>query len=79
MLSLDTFHKPGSTTKQREDKTDVLKSLLSYKFDEGKLVEDGPDFSVAEGAMDVSAAAHLGNLLYNLENLRKRDGDGGDE
>lgn len=79
MVSIDTVHKPGSTTEQREDKTEVLKSLLSYKFDEGKLVEDGPAFSVAEGAVDISAAAHLGNLLYNLENLRKREGDGGDE
>lgn len=35
-------------------------------------VEDGEEGQVAE-------TARLGNLLYGLENLRKREGDGGEE
>ncbi len=79
IISIDTVHKPGSTTEQKEDETGISTPLLSYKFHEGQLAEGGPTFSSAEDEVDISAAAHLGNLLYNLENLRKREGDGGDE
>lgn len=31
------------------------------------------------GEGEVGAVGRLGNLLYGLENLRKREGDGGEE
>tara|TARA_R110002060_G_scaffold25040_2_gene34124 strand:+ start:2494 stop:2628 length:135 start_codon:yes stop_codon:yes gene_type:complete len=44
-------------------------------------VEDGVAFArVGDGQEEqVAETARLGNLLYGLENLRKREGDGGEE
>ncbi|EKD17319.1 WD repeat domain-containing protein [Drepanopeziza brunnea f. sp. 'multigermtubi' MB_m1] len=76
VVSIDTIHKAGSTSEHRESKTDLQSSLQSYKFQEGMLVEGGVAFSPADDVEGESGPPdRLGGLLYNLENLRKREGD----
>lgn len=81
LVSMDTVYKPGSTTEPRGDAQGLLHSLQSYKLEDGKVVEGGVVFPmVGEGAVGQTGADdRLGNLLYNLENLRKREGDGRDD
>ena len=84
LVSVDTFHKPGSTTQVREAASKELNPLRSYKFRGGHLVQDDA-FEIAVVVQDeaeVSAGGAGGkvtNLLYNLEPLRKRDGEGQEE
>lgn len=81
IISIDTIHVPGSTSKLRTDSTETLKALQSFEFQDGQLVEGGVAFARSEGAdeKDAGVLGRLGNLLYGLENLRKREGDGGEE
>ena len=80
VVSIDTTHKPGSTTEEREDASQNLNPFQSYIFQNGKMVQDGT-FQLAiakqdEGEANGSGApGRLTNLLYSLENLRKREGD----
>lgn len=83
-MSVDTIHKPGSTTEERRNKDNYVNPLQSYKFQEGKLVQD-ETFRLAiadqdEGETKGSGAlGRLTNVLYNLENLRKREGEDKEE
>lgn len=81
LVSIDTIHKAGSTSEIRTDSTESLSALQTFEFQDGTLVEDGVAFArVGDGQEEqVAETARLGNLLYGLENLRKREGDGGEE
>ncbi|KAL2064822.1 hypothetical protein VTL71DRAFT_3962 [Oculimacula yallundae] len=78
LVSIDTVHTPGSTSEVRTESIETIQALESYVFQEGKLVSGGVTFVSAAGLGEVEAGAvgRLGNLLYGLENLRKREGDG---
>ncbi|KAE9381762.1 tRNA methyltransferas-like protein [Stipitochalara longipes BDJ] len=84
LVSIDTIHTPGSTTKERENAGTSLNPLQSYKFKDGRLVQDesfqlgiaGRDDGEVSGS---GASGRLTNLLYSLENLRKREGEGQEE
>jgi tRNA (guanine-N(7)-)-methyltransferase subunit TRM82 len=80
LVSIDTIHKPGSTTEKRGDAVGKPNPLQSYQFHDKELVHDVA-FQVAladqieEEASGGGAIGRVTNLLYNLENLRKREGD----
>jgi len=80
IVSIDIIHKPGSTTERRESTEELTDPLKSFEIAGGKLVE-AQGFVVAEieesnGAVsETGAIGNLSNLLYGLENLRKREGD----
>ena len=81
LISVDSTHKPGSTTELRNsDSTEEVTTTSPFQafvFEEdGKLVQDSFVLATAEGN-DVAegAVGGLRNLLYSLENLRKRDGE----
>ena len=84
LVSIDTIHKPGSTTEEREDTGKDLNPIQSYKFQEGKLVQDDT-FQLDTAVLDHAemsgngVSGRLTNLLYNLENLRKREGEAQEE
>jgi tRNA (guanine-N(7)-)-methyltransferase subunit TRM82 len=84
LVSVDNLHKPGSTTEQRDDTDKELNQLQSYKFQEGMLVRDRA-FCLATGGQEGAAEGRSGasgrhtNLLYNLENLRKKEGEDKEE
>ncbi|PVH88513.1 hypothetical protein DL98DRAFT_648623 [Cadophora sp. DSE1049] len=82
IVSIDTIHRPGSTSELRTDTNDNVKALQTFEFQDGMLVEGGVPFEKGEGMAgegESGAVGRLGNLLYGLENLRKREGDGGEE
>ncbi|KAH7417023.1 guanine-N(7)--methyltransferase subunit trm82 [Cadophora sp. MPI-SDFR-AT-0126] len=81
IVSIDTIHKPGSTSEVRTDDLEDLKSLQTFEFQDDILVESALAFERSEGGEEeqVGDSGRLGNLLYGLENLRKREGDGGEE
>jgi tRNA (guanine-N(7)-)-methyltransferase subunit TRM82 len=66
VVSVDTFHKPGSTTEEWKDADKDTYPLQSYKFQEGDASGSG-------------GSGRLTNLLYSLENLRKREGEAQEE
>lgn len=76
VFSIDTIHKPGSTTERREPGTE-LDSLRGFVFSGQDLVPSSAKFESVKH--DVEDTGRLTNLLYGLENLRKRDGDGREE
>jgi tRNA (guanine-N(7)-)-methyltransferase subunit TRM82 len=88
-VSVDTAHYPGSTWELNNKIEDLINPLQTFQFQNGRLVEE-PELVMAlnedeatwtgEGE-GVSADVHgqLSNLLYNIENLRKRDGEGQEE
>lgn len=76
VVSVDNIHKPGSTTERRGDTDDTVKSLHSYRF-QGRELAAASTFAVAPEDEELGSA-RLSNLLYSLENLRKREGDGKD-
>jgi tRNA (guanine-N(7)-)-methyltransferase subunit TRM82 len=83
IVSVDTAHFPGSTW-ELNNKEDLINPLQTFQFQNGRLMEE-PDLVIAlnedeaggtgEGA-SADVRGQLSNLLYNIENLRKRDGDG---
>jgi tRNA (guanine-N(7)-)-methyltransferase subunit TRM82 len=83
-VSIDTIHKPGSITEKRDDAVGKSNPLQSYHFHDRELVRDVA-FEVAipdqteEEASGGGTIGRLTNLLYNLENLRKREGDAQEE
>ncbi|KAG4432211.1 hypothetical protein IFR05_012310 [Cadophora sp. M221] len=81
IVSIDTIHSPGSTNELRSNTADRFNCLNSFEFQDGMLVGGGVVFTEGEVESDgeVGAVGRLGNLLYGLENLRKREGDGGEE
>lgn len=84
IVSVDTFHKPGSTTEEWKDADKNTYPLQRYKFQDGKLIQEGvfqvPTPVRDEGdASGSGASGRLTNLLYSLENLRKREGEAQEE
>lgn len=73
VVSVDSIHKPISTTERRVETEDAVEPLHLYKFHGRELVA-GAVFSVAARDEEPNSA-RLTNLLYNLEKLRKRDGE----
>lgn len=75
------MHKPGSTSEVRTDTSSAsnLNALQTFELQDSKLVEAGVAFEKSVGGREAGAVAGLGHLLYGLENLRKREGDGGEE
>ena len=75
ILSIDSIHKPGSTTDCRENIADGVDSLQKFLFQGRELVPSSIKFKVVKEDDEMKRmAGRLSNLLYNLENLRKRDG-----
>lgn len=72
MLSIDTIHKPGTMTQQREE-AEILNPLQKFKFQGKDLVPSTVSFEVAKSDYGMKDSARLGNLFYSLENLRKWD------
>jgi hypothetical protein len=79
IVSVDTIHMPASTTELRNT-DNPASSFYTFKFNNGVLEEDAI-FRIA-GVKDGESAENkrMKNLLYNIENLRKRVGelDGGE-
>ncbi|EPE29584.1 WD40 repeat-like protein [Glarea lozoyensis ATCC 20868] len=84
ITSIDTIHTPASTIELRSsDKPDS--SFVTFKFTNGVLEEDS-DFKIAgvkdSEIVDADSVENkrMKNLLYSIENLRKRVGeiDGGE-
>lgn len=84
LVSIDTIHKPGSTSEAKDDADKNLNPLQLYQFQEGRLIQDGKfqlaaaDQDESEGSRS-SASGRLTNLLYSLENLRKREEEAQEE
>jgi tRNA (guanine-N(7)-)-methyltransferase subunit TRM82 len=84
IVSVDTIHRPGSTTECRGSTEERLERLQIFEIQDGKLMEV-KDFMFAEaeeheGSVSLNGAeGRLTNLLYNLENLRKREEDNKEE
>lgn len=77
ILSIDTIHIPGTTTKLREN-TDVVYPLQRFSYTNGSWNSD-LNFQVMEryetDLEDKNGLNRLKEILYNLESLRKREGD----
>jgi tRNA (guanine-N(7)-)-methyltransferase subunit TRM82 len=73
VVSVDCIHKPGSTTERRQGIEEAAEPLQLYKFQDHELVA-ASTFMLADGD-DEYQSVRLTNLLYNLEYLRKRDGE----
>ena len=78
VLSVDTIHKLASTTQKKDAVTESVTSLHKFIFESRKLVPSTIKFEVAKAGDEMNDAGRLTNLLYSLENLRKRD-DGREE
>lgn len=85
VVSIDTIHTPGSTTERRESTSAVVRpfQVFDWQKSAGQLVENG-SFEFAAGGegeqgINVSEGGSLGNLLYTLEGLRKREGEDKEE
>ncbi|KAG9246592.1 guanine-N(7)--methyltransferase subunit trm82 [Calycina marina] len=81
VVSVDTVHALFSSSEQRNMAEAVdVQPLSTFVFEDQRLVP-GPAFEGAEQRHEVPAEelGRLGALLYGLENLRKREGDGRDE
>ncbi|CZR50589.1 related to tRNA (guanine-N(7)-)-methyltransferase subunit trm82 [Phialocephala subalpina] len=83
VVSIDTVHLPGSTTVLRSEPSGTEKCLMIFHhWDVGLVPSDAAYTEPVEDDDSVLRSGEgigwLSNLLYNLENLRKRDGDGQD-
>lgn len=78
LVSVDGIHKAGSTTELRNNVEKPISPFQAFSFANGVLNRDSfsidasKESEVTEGVM-----GGLRNLLYSLENLRKRDGEEG--
>jgi tRNA (guanine-N(7)-)-methyltransferase subunit TRM82 len=83
IASVDKIHKPGSTTEQRENANAPEDVIQVLEFEGGNLVQSNKVFAVLTQGDSIpeynTSAGKFTNLLYNIENLRKREGDGQDE
>ncbi|KAF8863476.1 hypothetical protein BDZ45DRAFT_738447 [Acephala macrosclerotiorum] len=84
IVSIDTIHQPGSITKLRSETSEAEKRLMIFHhWDVGLVPSDaaykGPAEEDENLVQSGEKIGRLSNLLYSLENLRKRDGDGQDE
>ena len=87
IVSVDTAHYPGSTWELNNKTEDLINPLQTFQFQNGRLMEE-PELVMAlnedeaTGTGEVANAdvcGQLSDLLYNIENLRKRDGEGQEE
>lgn len=87
-MSIDTVHYPGSTWELKDKTEELINPLQTLQFQDGRLTEElelvmALDENAAtwrgEGASSTDARGQLSNLLYSIENLRKRDGEGPEE
>ena len=76
VLSIDFIHQPGSTTKRRQDAAEDVQAMYAFAIHGQDLVSSSAMFEVSKADEEVKDIGQLANLFYNLENLRKRDGDG---
>jgi tRNA (guanine-N(7)-)-methyltransferase subunit TRM82 len=73
VVSVDNVHNPTSTTERRPDTGEDVEPLLLYKF-QGHHLGAASTFKLGDGHEEIQSTK-LTNLLYGLENLRKRDGE----
>lgn len=73
VISVDNVHKPSSTIERRQETSEFVEPLLSFKFQGQKLVA-AATFKLGDGHEQIQSTK-LSNLLYGLDNLRKRDGE----
>lgn len=78
VLAVDTVHKLASTTQRKDAATESVTPLHKFIFESRKLVPSTIKFEVPKADDGMKDAGRLTNLLYSLENLRKRD-DGREE
>ena len=70
---MDSIHKPGSTKDRRSEAEEAIEPLRLYKF-QGNELHGASSFKLTHED-DESQPVRLTHLLYNLESLRKRDGE----
>lgn len=80
VISIDTVHLPGSTTERRSDASERDRALLGVQLRNMGLVSIEVVFnesteSCTSQLQNGDSKGRLSNLLYSLENLRKRDGE----
>ncbi|TVY39124.1 tRNA (guanine-N(7)-)-methyltransferase non-catalytic subunit [Lachnellula occidentalis] len=76
LISIDSTHKAGSTTELRDSTEELTSPFQAFILQDGNLAQDSFALSVVEGNhVSEGAVVGLRNLLYSLENLRKRDGE----
>jgi len=77
IVSVDSIHKPGSTTAARDDATKETSPLYMYEFQDQllKSIITFHSSDEGEGLRMEETSGNFTNLLYNLEALRKKDGD----
>jgi len=82
LISVDDVHKPGSIAELRESNDEATSPFQTFVFQKGVLVQHSFGLvTVEDNEVPAEAVSGLRNLLYSLENLRKRDGEergGGD-
>lgn len=81
VISVDNIHALGSTTEQRTPELETVKPLQFYEF-QGRLLKFVMGFGLVGDQEELgngTSLGHIRNLLYSLENLRKRDGDARDD
>ncbi|KAE8441619.1 hypothetical protein EG329_004628 [Mollisiaceae sp. DMI_Dod_QoI] len=84
IVSIDTVHQPGWPVKHRSDILGTENALLGFHLRDMGLIRSDLAFD-EPGEVDENllrsddTMVRLNNLLYNLENLRKRDGEGQEE
>lgn len=79
VLSIDTIHRPGSTTERREIAIERINPLQRFVFQGRGTILSSIEFEFARDDGGMKNVGRLANLFYNLESLRKRDGDGREE
>jgi hypothetical protein len=79
VLSIDFIHQSGSTTKRRGDAAEEVNPLYAFALQGQDLVSSSVTFEVNLADNKMKDTERLTNLFYNLESLRKRDGDGREE
>lgn len=79
IVSVDNIHKPGSTTELRDSNEEAVSPFQAFVYEDPAneiLRPDSFTIVAVEGeSMTESVVGGLKNLLYSLENLRKRDGE----
>lgn len=81
IVSVDNIHALGSTTEKKTPDSTTTKPLHFYEF-QGRHLKFVSAFGLVDEEEEFGNEASLGNLrnlLYSLENLRKRDGDARDD
>ncbi|KAG9238788.1 guanine-N(7)--methyltransferase subunit trm82 [Amylocarpus encephaloides] len=74
VISIDNIHKPSSTTETHPPGTPKAFPLVIYDFENGPSQEVVKTDQVVN--VEVPDAGNLKKLLYSLENLRKKGGEG---